>query len=64
MNTRIKQINTNGSFICLSVLTENLFMDNIKDCAYLLTEEGRDLLAQIHINAIDEFLGYNDSPDR
>ena len=49
---------------CLSVLTENLFMDNIKDCAYLLTEEGRDLLAQIHINAIDEFLGYNDSQDR
>lgn len=49
---------------CLSVLTENLFMDNIKDCAYLLTEEGRDLLAQIHINAIDEFLGYNDSQGR
>ena len=44
--------------------TENLFMDNIKDCAYLLTEEGRDLLAQIHINAIDEFLGYNDSQER
>ena len=45
---------------CMAVLTENLFMTNIKDTAYLLTESGRDLLAQIHIDAIDAFLGFGE----
>lgn len=45
---------------CMAVLTENLFMTNIKDTAFLLTESGRDLLAQIHIDAIDAFLGFGE----
>lgn len=37
---------------CPAILTENLFMDNKKDVAFLLTDEGRDVIAQIHVNAI------------
>lgn len=37
---------------CAAVLTENLFMDNKKDVEFLLSEEGRDVIAQIHLNAI------------
>lgn len=44
---------------CTAVLTENLFMDNKRDCDYLLSDDGRDTLAQIHIDALDEFLAHN-----
>lgn len=44
---------------CIAVLTENLFMDCKKDCEYLFTEEGRDTLAQIHIDALDENFAHN-----
>lgn len=44
---------------CFAILTENLFMDNKKDCDYLLSEEGRDTLAQLHIDAIDEYFAHN-----
>ena len=37
---------------CPAVLTENLFMDNKKDVEFLLSDEGRDVIAQIHVNAI------------
>lgn len=37
---------------CPAVLTENLFMDNKKDVEFLLSEEGRDVIADIHVNAI------------
>lgn len=38
--------------ICPSVLTENLFMDNEKDCKFLLSEQGREAIIQIHVEAI------------
>jgi N-acetylmuramoyl-L-alanine amidase len=44
---------------CFAVLTENLFMDNRKDCNYLLSDTGRDTLARIHIDAIDEFFAHD-----
>ena len=37
---------------CPALLTENLFMDNKKDVEFLMSEEGREAIAQIHINAI------------
>lgn len=37
---------------CPAVLTENLFMDNQEDCAFLLSEEGKAAIVQIHVNAI------------
>jgi len=38
--------------ICPAVLTENLFMDNHEDCLFLLSEEGKSTLTDIHVNAI------------
>ena len=37
---------------CASVLTENLFMDNEKDCKFLLSEAGRKAIVDIHVNGI------------
>lgn len=40
---------------CPAVLTENFFMDNEKDCKYLLTNAGRDNIANMHVAAILKF---------
>ena len=40
--------------VCPALLTENLFYDNKADLAFLRTEEGREAIAQIHVNAILE----------
>jgi len=37
---------------CPAILTENLFMDTLEDCKFLMSEEGRNTIAQIHINFI------------
>ena len=42
--------------ICPAVLTENLFMDNKEDCKFLLSEQGRDAIAQLHVNAIKRII--------
>lgn len=42
--------------ICPAVLTENLFMDNEADCAFLLTKEGKAAITNIHIEAILEII--------
>lgn len=41
---------------CPAVLTENLFMDNRQECDYLLSEQGRETLAQLHVNAIINYI--------
>lgn len=41
---------------CPAVLTENLFMDNKQDCEFLLSEQGRDVIAQLHVNAIKRII--------
>lgn len=41
-----------------AVLTENLFMTNRNDCNFLLSEEGKEIIADLHVNAI---LAYFDS---
>lgn len=38
--------------ICPAVLTENFFFDNEKDCKFMLSEDGRERIAKIHINVI------------
>ena len=40
---------------CPAILTENFFMDNQKDCEYLLTNAGRDTIANMHVAAILKF---------
>lgn len=39
---------------CSAILTENLFYDNKEEVAFLQTEEGRNAIAQIHVNAVIE----------
>lgn len=41
---------------CPAVLTENLFQDNKKDVDYLLSEEGKQVLAKLHIDGIVKFI--------
>ncbi|ABB23689.1 N-acetylmuramoyl-L-alanine amidase [Pelodictyon luteolum] len=41
--------------ICPAVLTENLFMDNHDECRFLGSEEGRDLIARVHFEALIEY---------
>lgn len=37
---------------CPAVLTENMFMDNEKDCMFLMSDEGLYTLAALHVDAI------------
>lgn len=39
---------------CPAVLTENLFMDNEKDCRFLLSDEGFRKIVQLHTEAIKQ----------
>lgn len=41
---------------CLAILTENLFMDTWKDCEFILSENGKKRIAQLHVQAIQEIL--------
>lgn len=38
--------------ICPAVLTENLFMDNHEDCRFLLSEEGKQCITDLHVAGI------------
>ena len=37
---------------CPAVLTENLFMDNLDDYNFLLSEEGRQAIVDLHVDGI------------
>lgn len=37
---------------CPAVLTENMFMDNEKDCRFMMSDEGIETLAALHVDAI------------
>lgn len=41
---------------CAAVLTENLFQDNREDVAYLLSSEGKTAIADLHVNAISNYI--------
>ena len=41
---------------CPAVLTENLFMDNKIDCAWLLSEEGKETITNIHVDGILKYM--------
>lgn len=41
---------------CPAVLTENLFMDNKQDCAYLLSEDGKAEIVKLHVDAITNYV--------
>ena len=41
---------------CPAVLTENLFMTNATDCTFLLSDDGREVITDIHVSAITNYL--------
>ncbi|MBE6223168.1 MAG: N-acetylmuramoyl-L-alanine amidase [Bacteroidales bacterium] len=43
---------------CPAVLTENLFMDNHADCAFLLSPEGQQALVDLHVDGIISHLDF------
>lgn len=43
---------------CPAVLTENFFMDNKADCAWLLSSEGRVAVSHIHVAGIIEYISH------
>lgn len=42
--------------LCPVVLTENLFMDNKEDCAFLLSSKGRQAIIDLHIDGLIAYL--------
>ena len=42
---------------CPAVLTENLFQDNKEEVDYLLSEEGKKTIVELHVQGICEYLG-------
>lgn len=41
---------------CPAVLTENLFQDNRADVDYLLSEEGKQAIVNLHVNGIMDYI--------
>lgn len=41
---------------CPAVLTENLFQDNRADVDYLLSAEGKQALADLHVKGIADYI--------
>ncbi|WP_010664939.1 N-acetylmuramoyl-L-alanine amidase [Marinilabilia salmonicolor] len=37
---------------CPAVLTENLFMDTVEDCRFIMSEKGRQVITDLHVEAI------------
>lgn len=45
---------------CPAVLTENFFMDNEKDCRFIMSDEGRERIAKMHVEAIKKIVNYEE----
>ena len=41
---------------CTAVLTENMFQDNKDDVAFLKSEDGKEKIVDLHVNAIKKYL--------
>ena len=42
---------------CPAILTENFFMDNEKDCRFIMSNNGRQIIAELHVAAIKKVIG-------
>lgn len=42
--------------ICPAILTENFFQDNKEDVAFLLSDDGKRMVTQIHVDGIMDYL--------
>lgn len=43
---------------CPAILTENMFMDNKSDYEYLMSEDGKNELVDLHVAAIKKYIGW------
>lgn len=41
---------------CAAVLTENFFYDNVDDVQYILSDEGKEQVTQVHVEAISKYV--------
>ena len=41
---------------CPAVLTENLFQDNLADVEFLLSEAGKEAIAELHVEGIMKYI--------
>lgn len=41
---------------CAAVLSESLYMDNLDDCRFLMTEEGRRAIVRLHVEGVIKYL--------
>lgn len=41
---------------CAAVLTENFFMDNLDDVAFIRSEEGKDAVVRCHVEGIERYI--------
>lgn len=41
---------------CPAVLSENLFMDNKRDCQYIMTDAGRERIAKVHFETLKRLI--------
>lgn len=67
-NVRMRSDNTDGDSdkeaqfyilrktVCPAILTENFFMDHEKDLELLLSDEGREMIAKLHHDAIKKYI--------
>lgn len=44
---------------CPAILTENLFQDNMKDVDFLLSEQGKETIADLHVDAIVKYIMFS-----
>ena len=45
--------------LCPAVLTENLFQDNKADVDFLLSDQGRQAIVNLHSKAIEDYINGN-----
>lgn len=45
--------------LCPAILTENMFQDNLKDVNFLLSDEGRDAIVDLHVKTITQYCEAN-----
>lgn len=44
---------------CPAILTENFFMDTEKDCKFIMSEDGRQRVAELHVKLIKNIIKDN-----
>lgn len=55
-NYWIKSLSITRDTKCPAVLTENFFMDNLTDCEWLKSDDGKCACVRIHVDALSEYV--------